>query len=50
MDVTVAPQGELSSRNDPVVFVDQFTRITPKFEGTAWVMPEDQFSKDRTNL
>ena len=43
----VAPQGELSWRNDP--FVDKFTKRMLQVEGTAWAMPQDQFSIDGIN-
>lgn len=40
----VALRGELSRRNDPVLFVDTFTKITAQVEGAVWAMPQDQFS------
>ena len=46
LGVVVDPQGELLWRNDPVLFVDKFTKITAQVEGTAWAMPQDQFSTD----
>ena len=42
-------QGELSWRNDPMLVVDKFTKITAQVEGTAWAMPQDQFSTDGIN-
>ena len=30
-------------------FVDRFTKITVQAEGTAWAMPQDQFSADGIN-
>ena len=45
----VDPQGELSWRNDPVLFVDKFKKITAQVEETAWAMPQDQFSTDGIN-
>ena len=47
--LVVDPQGELSWRNDPVLFVDKFTKTTAQVEGTAWAMPQDQFSTDGIN-
>ena len=47
--LVVDPQGELSWRNDPVLFVDKFTKVTAQAEGTAWTMPHDQFSTDGIN-
>ena len=47
--LVVDPQGELSWRNDPVLFVDKVTKITAQVEGTAWAMPQDLFSTDGIN-
>jgi len=47
--LVVAPQGELSWRNDPVLFVDKLTKIMSQVEGAAWAMPQDQFSTDGIN-
>ena len=47
--LVVAPQGELSWRNDLVLFVDKFTKIMSQVEGSAWATPQDQFSTDGIN-
>ena len=38
--LVVDPKGKLSLRNNPVLSVDKFMKITAQVEGTAWAMPQ----------